>query len=275
MDTETVAGFRLSPQQQRLWTLQLGSPVLESRAVVMLQGEVDPCKLQQALRSCLERHEILRTSYGRTAGSRLAAQVIGDQPDFAWSEIDGGGWPDAERDARVDELLWAEAGRPGSTAPPSLVAVLVRLAADEWRLVLRASSLSVDGAAFEPLTRELARFYAGRPPDDEAIQYADLTEWLHEILEEASPNGWATHAERFPEECGLPFLRTGRPGASAELRGASRALTGGLVQRLERGHCCHGRAVRVRHDPLRNRPQRIRVDLSDHKRNVWIHAPRR
>ena len=50
---------------------------------------------------------------------------------------------------------------------------------------------------------------------------------------------------------------------------------GGIVQRLEHGHGCHGRAVRVRHDSLGDRFERVRVDLGDYEWNFRIHAPRR
>ena len=50
---------------------------------------------------------------------------------------------------------------------------------------------------------------------------------------------------------------------------------GGVVQRLERGHPHHRRAVGVGDDPLAHAVQRVGVDLAHDQRDVGVHSPRR
>ena len=73
---ETVAGFQLSPQQERLWLLQerdAGTSAYRAQCVVRFDGNVAQRLLEAAVSSVIERHEILRTRFQSTAGHVLAA----------------------------------------------------------------------------------------------------------------------------------------------------------------------------------------------------------
>jgi hypothetical protein len=76
---------------------------------------------------------------------------------------------------------------------------------------------------------------------------------------------------------GLELAHAGNTPTRYSLIGANHhsPQAGGLVQWLEHRHCRHRRAIRVRHDSLSGRLQRVRVDLGDNERNVRVHAPRR
>ena len=84
MSTNTAAGFRLSTQQERIWSQQAGmtSPFW-SGCEVLVEGPLDAAKLQDVLRGIVTRHEILRTVFHRQTGLKLPFQVILEAPDFA------------------------------------------------------------------------------------------------------------------------------------------------------------------------------------------------
>ena len=65
MMQERIEGFRLSPQQRRLWKLQQadGAGPFYTRCAVRIDGELDEERLRAALGRAVVRHEILRTGF--------------------------------------------------------------------------------------------------------------------------------------------------------------------------------------------------------------------
>jgi len=69
-------GFRLSSQQEHLWLLERNGLPLEARGTLVIDGELEPELLQEALRRIVERHEILRTGFQLLPGVAVPLQVI-------------------------------------------------------------------------------------------------------------------------------------------------------------------------------------------------------
>src|SRR5690349_3192276 len=80
MQTEPIAGFRLSPQQRRLWSLQQANQKMPRRAYVvfLLEGQLNTLALESAVREVVERNEILRTRFYRLDGLEFPVQLIND-----------------------------------------------------------------------------------------------------------------------------------------------------------------------------------------------------
>jgi len=78
--TNTVVGFRLSPQQRRLWNFQqslLGnSRAFCAQLVLLLEGELRTRSLQEALAEVCRRNEVLRTVFRRLPGVALPVQSV-------------------------------------------------------------------------------------------------------------------------------------------------------------------------------------------------------
>ncbi|OLF11716.1 hypothetical protein BLA60_12400 [Actinophytocola xinjiangensis] len=77
MTTTGVEGYRLSPVQQRLWTL--GGPDVR---LTLRVDDVPDSAVLAALRRIADRHEILRTTFPVPAAMDMAVQVIGDEPAY-------------------------------------------------------------------------------------------------------------------------------------------------------------------------------------------------
>ena len=80
MQKTITEGFRLSPQQRRLWLLQQGGDRLPYRAqcAILVEGELDATRLRAALSRAVERNEILRTGFQSLPGMAVPVQVISD-----------------------------------------------------------------------------------------------------------------------------------------------------------------------------------------------------
>src|SRR5688572_29778414 len=106
------AGFRLSPQQRRLWFLALGHPAFRcAQCAVLVRGRVRRDALARAVRDTVERHGILRTRFRRGPGLRLPLQVVVEDASFGWRELDLDGLDPAREKIAVREALRTEAAR--------------------------------------------------------------------------------------------------------------------------------------------------------------------
>src|SRR4051812_46500845 len=78
MQMQAIEGFRLSPQQRRVWRLQqrAGTVALNAGCAVVVKGNLDLAALRAALAAVVDRHEILRTTYAEIPGLSLPLQVI-------------------------------------------------------------------------------------------------------------------------------------------------------------------------------------------------------
>src|SRR5262249_47624076 len=107
---ESVEGFRLSPQQEHLFSLEQldrNSPYRVQLAAV-IEGDLNIVQLQEALESVVTRHESLRTNFQYFPGLTLPVQVIGENRMTWTATYDLSGLELDEQQARLEELFEAE-----------------------------------------------------------------------------------------------------------------------------------------------------------------------
>lgn len=157
-----IEGFRLSPQQRRLWKLQHdiagGASALASRLVLLLEGELRPEALREALETVCARHESLRTVFRRLPGVAMPVQVVQDQSLISWDATD----------------LDYENG-------PLVNATLTTLAPDRHRVSITVPTLCADRRTLSNLASEL---FGSAEAEDEALQYLQFAEWQNSLSEE-------------------------------------------------------------------------------------------
>src|SRR5688572_32790415 len=88
METMTLQGFRLSPQQRRAWQMQQDSAVCASQSLVRLDGDLDAAALAAALDEAVRRHEILRTAFQRVPGLKVPLQVVTEPSPVTLDRLD-------------------------------------------------------------------------------------------------------------------------------------------------------------------------------------------
>ncbi|HEX8276901.1 MAG TPA: amino acid adenylation domain-containing protein [Longimicrobiaceae bacterium] len=171
--------------QQRLWFIQQMEP--ESAAynipyALRLRGRLDVDALGRALDALRARHESLRTVFAFQDG--MPVQVVEPAGTRPLPVEDLRALPEDELAAAAMELIRAEAAAPFDLARgPVLRARLLRLADEDWGLLLTLHHIVSDGWSSGILVRELSVFYTAFSRGEEArlpplpVQYPDFAAW--------------------------------------------------------------------------------------------------
>lgn len=187
---ETVVGYRLSPQQKRLWTLQQESPVYNSQIRIGMQGPLDVPRLKTVLQTLIRQNEILRTAFHFIPGVSLPVQIIKENPSFTLPETDLTGMLPGRQLLEINRIWEEELSRDVTdNLEIKLRNHLYRLAPDNHVLCLSLPSLCVDFVSLRLLFISLCDAYANdlkQWEGREYIQFADVAEWQNEIR--VSPN---------------------------------------------------------------------------------------
>jgi amino acid adenylation domain-containing protein len=215
---EMVEGYRLSPQQRRLWARELESSAGGAAQCAMgIAGTVEPSGLRAAARRLVERHEALRTHFRRSPGMKLPLQVVGEAAEVSWREVDLRPAGPAALESSWEELRAEEASLPFDLERGALLrAALVRLADESFRLLLTAPALVIDAASLRNLFEDLCRLYGGLALDEEPVQHLQFSEWHNDVLAgeeaEAGRKFWRQWLSRFQDVGRLP-LESADPAA--------------------------------------------------------------
>ncbi|MEU8395434.1 amino acid adenylation domain-containing protein [Nonomuraea sp. NPDC048892] len=215
-------GGALSDAQRRLWVvdqLDPGNPAYTLSWAYRIEGDLDAAALAAAFDALVERHPILgyvvetrdgepRQAPGRvrpalrietmTAGEADAAAQ--EEARFAFDLTTG---PlTRARLIRVTPETGASAGRPARETPE----------AAEHRLILTLHHILADRWSVAILFSDLFRLYAGEPPSDRPVAYADYVAW-----QQAGPSPerdldyWRKALDGLPDTLDLPADRPRPP----------------------------------------------------------------
>ncbi|MEU5636342.1 AMP-binding protein [Streptomyces rishiriensis] len=167
--------LRLSDGQERLWYLEqiaVAAPVHHVSAATLVEGPLDAGRLTSALRACVARHDLLRSTFeDRGNGPRRTVRATADVP-LRRLDVEGGSAPGTDAgggsvaEAELRRVLAEESARPFALdRAPALRATLVRSGAERHVLLLTAHRIVADRASLTVLERELACEYAASGED--------------------------------------------------------------------------------------------------------------
>jgi len=230
----------LSWAQQRLWFLDQLEPNSSAYNIswtVRLKGELNTGALQAALDQLVVRHETLRTTFPDENGEPW--QHVADGLDIPIERENLAGVSNEQLRVRLGKLA---AGPFDLAAGPLLRVTLLRLAAEEFILLVVIHHVVADGASMRVLFRELAALYEaelnGGPAELQplAIQYADFAVWQRQWLDseelQRQTDYWLEQLQGLPPLLELPADRP--RSAAMRYRGASvlRVLPASLAEEL-------------------------------------------
>ncbi|WP_245716671.1 non-ribosomal peptide synthetase [Nocardia mikamii] len=161
--------------------------------VVALGGAVNGQRLHAAAQAVLDRHDNLRVAFA-VDGAGNPVQVVLDQVDVPWREIDLGQLPadrvSAELD-RIRELDYAE--RFDMASAPLLRFTLVRTGQDSYQLLVTTHHILLDGWSIPLVMQEVLTVYAlgARSRQLPTVRsYGDYLQWLTAQDVEAARTRW-------------------------------------------------------------------------------------
>jgi amino acid adenylation domain-containing protein len=252
MQEMIAEGFRVSPQQKRVWSLQQPDDATPYRAccAVLIEGPLDPQALGEAWRRTVARHEILRTTFQALPGMNAPLQIISDTDRSTFEELDWRTLELSEQELRLEALFQQSLRLPLNPAQGPLAHLsLISLSPSRHYLLITISALCADAASLGALVEELGRSYsAGAQSAEQPVQYADISEYLNELLEsEETRKGREHWRERkaFPAAAlSLPF-ESEPPSASAPFNPQleSSVIAPAAAQRVEA--LAHSHAVSI------------------------------
>lgn len=180
--------FRLSTQQKHLWLLQQGEPrsPYRTQCAVLIEGILNIEILKSALDSVVNRNEILRTTFKSLPGQLIPFQVITDSNLPVIFPQDLSALTASEQTAKIEAIFQNIGLLPFDfTQTPTLDVSLIILSSDKHLLFLSLPSLCADSLTLRNLVHEISCYYEGLAKvqlRSETMQYADYSEWQHELL---------------------------------------------------------------------------------------------
>jgi amino acid adenylation domain-containing protein len=184
---QVIEGFRLSPQQTRLWFEQHDSNAYHAQCTILIDGPLNKEVLNDSLLEVINRHEVLRTTYHQAPGVRIPVQVISDFVRFYTPvEVDLRHLSEAGQQARLREIQLKERQRAFLLEQGPLLNINL-IALSEWRLCLIADlpALCADSVTLINLAQEISTSYeallGGLELSAEPLQYAQFAEWQLEM----------------------------------------------------------------------------------------------
>lgn len=198
MHGKSIEGFRLSPQQKRIWLLFNNSPASKAFCAISFEGNLKAGALKEALQNVIERHEILRTVFYRPLEIDLPIQVITNESATAFSEIDLTNHAPRDQDLHLDSLVErASQDALDLEHGPIVRATLIKLTPQRHVLLLTLPSICGDGRTLNNLAAQLFQSYAacieGRVLEDEPFQYVQFSEWQNELLQDEEAEAGADY----------------------------------------------------------------------------------
>nr|CBL93731.1 NRPS [Streptomyces sp. L-49973] len=171
--TSPVTTAPLGIDQERMHRMQKALPPGPANYVttgLRIRGPLRPELLEEALRTVVGRHEVLRTAFGESAGGE-PFQRIGAPGEFpvALERHDVTDVPPAERVRAARAVRTELARRPFPDGLPPVRLALITLGAEEFQLAAVKNHMVTDWVSFTVFLKELFTVYGallrGRTPD--------------------------------------------------------------------------------------------------------------
>ncbi|MGS5021838.1 non-ribosomal peptide synthase/polyketide synthase [Paenibacillus sp. JJ1683] len=168
---ESSEYYPLSSAQKRLYILnQLEGAELSYNipGAMLLEGELDRQRFEEAFRGLVARHETLRTGFEMVKGE--AVQRIYEEAAFQVEYVQ---ISEEQAEETVRQFV-----RPFDLAKPPLLRVgLAEMAPDRHILMFDTHHIVSDGVSIDVLIEELVRLYSGEQLEPLRIQYKDYAVW--------------------------------------------------------------------------------------------------
>ena len=238
--SEMIEGYRLSPQQKYLWSLQQDDRNLsyKTQCAISIEGDLNASILESALQKVVDRNEILRTSFHCLPGMTIPLQVINEY-SIAIASPDLSNLDRYQQQDKI-EALFEEARRSPLNFDQDILLhfCLIKISPTQHLLLISLPTLCADRITMGNLVGEIGNTYdkclRGEEFSEEPIQYADIAEWQNELIEErdtASPY-WDNYNSE-PIDLKLPLENKIADNSSFQLQVIAEIIDSNLRTKLQ------------------------------------------
>jgi amino acid adenylation domain-containing protein len=173
--------YPLSSAQKRLFFLEQFEHIRTTyniSGIYKIEGPLDKERFEKAVKSLVERHQPLRTSFHLLAKEPVQRVHEAGAIDFKVGYIEAEG-SDTTPDSMIKDLI-----RPFDLATAPLFRVtIISLAADQSLLVFEMHHIIADGTSMGILSDDFCRLYDDEILPPLPIQYKDFTVWQNRLVE--------------------------------------------------------------------------------------------
>ncbi|QSJ14568.1 amino acid adenylation domain-containing protein [Nostoc sp. UHCC 0702] len=189
MQTQTISGFRLAPQQKRLWNLQHNSSAFCSQASILIEGNLQPELLQKAIRQVVNHHDILKTSFYCPPGVKTPVMVVADQSYLNWEYLNFTNLSQEDISKKIQQLFWeARQEYQNLSQAYPLRLYFIKLLETQHIIIISLPALCADTRTIKNLVNQISQAYAqccqGKAFSEEYVQYVQFSEWQNQLLED-------------------------------------------------------------------------------------------
>src|SRR5262249_5413110 len=159
---QATEGYRLSPQQRRVWSLERESESssFRSQCLIEITGRLNKNGLLITLSQLIERHELLRTAFHRMDEKSLPLQVISDSQTPQIEELDWSEYPSSEQKAEIETLCGERRQRSLDYESDRLFDLsLIKLSSEKHYLLITLPALLADEETLCNSLIEIAGIY--------------------------------------------------------------------------------------------------------------------
>ncbi len=236
-----IEGIPLSIQQKQIWPWQLINSARSAQCAILVEGEVDSGRLREVLGKVVQRHEILRTTFYRRPGLRFPLQVIAENGELSWSQLDLRSQGSDLEPEVLKELLRQERRSSFSLEQgPLLKAMLIDLPARRHFLICTLPSLCADSRTLLNLVQEISLLYdeelANANPDD-IVQYIEFSEWQDNLTESeealVGKEFWHEQDSSLTKTLSIPFENLSAAATAFEPEQLEVRLDQDLLERMD------------------------------------------
>ena len=216
MQGQTISGFKLSPQQEYLWSLQQqNTSGYITQFSILLEGALQPERLKAALQKSINQHQILRAAFRRLSGKKMPVMIVEDNAYLKWQDIDLSDWDENKRATEIEKLFHEDRCQCFDLEQgPLLRLYLLKLLPNKCILLVSLPALCADILTVRNLVREIHSLYSDslrseEVRHEEGMQYLQVSEWQIQLLadEEAETANeyWRQQELSILDRLKLPF----------------------------------------------------------------------
>lgn len=214
MQNQITKGFRLAPQQKRILSLQQDSSAYCIQGAVLLEGNLQPEILKDALQKVVNQQEILRTTFRHFPGMKTPVMVIANSSSLSWHTINLSDLKSEEQEAKIESLFLEQRHQDFDLEQGSIWrSLLLKISATKHVLIVTLPSLCGDAWTLKNLVAEISKTYSaclqGEEVSEPVVQYVQFSEWQNQLLEdddaEAGKEYWKQQDFSNANSLKLPF----------------------------------------------------------------------